>query len=453
MRDRARDDGLRPRAAVARNLVVICLDTVRFDVFGALDEVGDDALSTWSERAVVFENATSTAPWTVPAVASVLTGQSPNRHGAGASEGPVAHLGETVPNRLRDDVPTLAERLASHGFASTAVVAHAWFKTRFGLDRGFDRLDLAPHGEHVVHGAQRFLADRSGPDAPPFFLYLHFMDAHAHLTWPRAEKRARAAQLTAAQRHAVIRAAPADWCERPYAARCRHFQAYAHAVAQQRESIARVLEALEAAGRLDDTLVVLYSDHGEEFHDHLEQGRAIGGDPRDTYGFGHGHAMFQEVLHVPLLMWLPGSQGRSVEARVSLADITPSALDWLGLSGDDAGFDGRSLRALVDGEGERFDDPVYASSIAFGPEQITVLRGDLKRTVHLATGDRSLYDLGRDPDELDPLDRHAAARELDRLLERYRERSRPVERRAPRLTPAEVHHLQSLGYLEQVEPE
>jgi len=432
-----------------QNLVIICIDTVRFDVFEALDEVGGDAFSAWSERALDFEAALSTAPWTVPAVASALTGQTPNRHGAGAFRSPVAHLGKTVPNRLSSDVATLPELLSPHGFESVAIVAHTWFKTRFGLDRGFESVTLVPTGSQVVRGAEKWFERRAREEgAKRFFLYLHFMDAHAHLSWTLDDKRKRAGLLTPAQREAAVAVAPSDWCERPQGRRCRSFLAYVQAVSAQREYIAQVLASLEDRGLLPQTAVVLYADHGEEFHDHLEQGRAIGGDPRGKYGFGHGHAMFQEVLHVPLMAWHPAHEGRRLGMRVSLADVVPSALDWLGVELLEQAFDGVSWLDAVAGRDDRNEHPLFASAIAFGPQQVSVVRGDWKRIVHLAGGERSLYDLASDPGEESPLERSSVESELDALFDEYVVQTRKRVSDAPQLSPEEIRRLQSLGYLE-----
>jgi arylsulfatase A-like enzyme len=388
----------------------------------------------------------------MPAVASVFTGRTPNRHGAGSFRAPVADLGRSIPNWLRHDVETLPEILARRGFSKHAIVSQAsWFRNRFGLDRGFDTLSMPATDAGVVEAARDWLTGhRENPQAP-FFLYLHLMEAHRHFDWTRVGNRERAEKLTPAQRRAGIAVAPEYWCPRPLAARCQTFLAYVQAVAAQREQVAQVLSTLEALGLLGETAVILYSDHGEEFRDHIGEERAQGGHPQDHYGYGHGHAMYQELLHVPLLVWHPTHLGARVSMPVSLADILPSVLDWLQLDYDRQSYEGASWAAALTEGTSREGRARFASAISLGPEQVSVVRDGWKRVLHLSNGKRRLYNLNLDPGEKQPLQGGAVEAELDRLIDGYIAATRGGDQGAPILSAEDIRALQSLGYLEEVE--
>jgi arylsulfatase A-like enzyme len=230
---------------------------------------------------------------------------------------------------------------------------------------------------------------------------------------------------------------------------CTHYLAYVQSIVDQLDSVARLLDSLERSALLSETLVILYSDHGEEFFDHEAEQRAWRVDPRGIYGAGHGQSLFQELLHVPLWIWHPDVLGRPLEAPASLVDVAPTALEWLGVEDVDADWDGRSLARWVAGDQPPpgAPRPLYSTRIAYGPEQVAVVRGPWKRIVRTAT-ERELFDLSRDPREREAVQRPEIERELDALLASYGAHE-PVEAaEPPPLSEAQLEQLQSLGYLE-----
>lgn len=439
-----------PGISPVRNVVLICLDTVRFDVFQALDEVGDDPFAVWSERALRFERAQSTAPWTIPAVASALTGRQPQRHGAGRFPESIANLDTTAPSALPVDVPSLPDLLLQRGFATRAFVAHAWFRSKFGLARGLEVVDYHPNDAEML---RRALAWLEGPEAvgpDPFLLYLHFMRPHSHLDWSDGEVRKRRARLTPAERAAVLELESMPICESAQSAACTRFVAYAESIARIRRQLTWLMAVLEKRGRLRDTVVVLFADHGEEFLDHAPAQRALQVDPRGIYGHGHGQSLYQELVHVPLMIWHPRLEGGRTALPASLVDIAPSVMDWLGLDVSGIDFDGESLGPLIESESENAARALYSTGISFGPEQLAVVRGDWKRVLHRASQERQLFQLRDDPHEREPVDDARMADELDRLLDAYASRaSRPSGGEAPELSEEELRALQDLGYLRE----
>jgi arylsulfatase A-like enzyme len=436
-----------------RNLLIVCFDTVRFDSFrAAIPNDPRDPRGKWTPNALRFGNALAPAPWTVPSVASVLTGRDPLNHGAGVFKSPVANLDNEVPSGISPDVPTLAELLGDRGYETVAFVAHPWFESGYGLERGFQSLTLEKERQHLGAKAQKWLSWRtSREDPPPFFMYLHLMDSHRHLSWTFEQRRRRERFLLQRSADLAAAGAPGGICDDRKAESCGQYLAYVRSIAEQLEALARVFEVLEESGQLEQTAVVLYSDHGEEFGDHAQVRQARGADPRGIYGLGHGQSLYQELLHVPLWMWHPDHEGRELLGPVSLLDVMPTALDWLGIQIEQP-LDGRSLAPWVAGAAAppEIARPLFATRIAYGPEQISLLRLPWKRIVQPGGGE--LFFLPEDPHETAPREDPTVAAELDAQIDAWLAREAATPAPPPQLTREQIERLQSLGYLEGAQP-
>ncbi|MGK7294986.1 MAG: sulfatase [Candidatus Wenzhouxiangella sp. M2_3B_020] len=455
-----------PPEADASNLVLICIDTVRWDTWWIPERAGrEDAFSPWGARSQVMAYAVSAAPWTVPSVGSILTGLYPAQHGGGLFSGEVANLDQEVPSAVSPAAPTLAGLLAEAGFSTGAVSAHPWFSANYGFERGFDELHQRSGAERVTARGMEWLDDNG---ADRFFLYLHYMDVHDPHLDLRGSRRT-VESMSAERREMLRETAPAAACgEDPDSDMCMRYLSYADATLALREHLATVLDGMRQRGLLDDTVVVVYSDHGEEFHDHLEVSRARDEDPRGIHGFGHGQSLYQELLHVPLLIWHPDHDGREVARPVSLVDVVPSVMEWLGLElPADYEFPGVSFASAVEGaDGGPFEwsenqlewkrgseRPLFASGIAYGPEQMAVIDGTAKLIWHQVDNSREYYDLAEDPLERDPeLDvPDRVADRLDADLDRYFEWFGSQDYLPPELSDEVVEKLKGVGYLQGVE--
>ena len=208
-----------------RNLLLVCFDTVRFDSFRLATVVEPTSpVSKWSNRAVRLENVLAPAPWTVPSVASVLTGLDPIRHGAGVFASAVANLDREIPSPVSPDVPTLAGKLAAEGFDTAAFVAHPWFVSKYGLERGFGSVTLEKERRRLAGKASTWLSWRTADrEARPFFLYLHFMDSHRNLSWNPRERHRRVAFSFVGLRDAARAKAPGGMCDDREAESCLHY--------------------------------------------------------------------------------------------------------------------------------------------------------------------------------------------------------------------------------------
>jgi arylsulfatase A-like enzyme/Tfp pilus assembly protein PilF len=362
-----------------------------------------DALA---DRGVVFENAVASAPVTLPSHATILTGLHPPAHGA-LDNGYYS---------LPADVPSLPDALRSRGYETAAFVGSVVLQGRYGLASRFDHYDDAIHhprrtgqayrerrAEEVVGRATAWMDGRDG--ARPFFAWLHFYDPHAPYD-PPPELRER-------------------FATRPYDGEIAHAD----------EALGRLVESLRRSGRLERTLLIVTSDHGEAFGDGGEQ--------------THGILLRGTTLRVPLLFCAPGAlpAGRRVKGTVSLADVAPTVSELLGLPpGPPA--DGESLvEAMRIGRAEgrlayaetRMPADVYGWSMLAG------VRSD--RWAWVRAPRPELYDLREDPGETRSVDAvyPEIAAELDLHVGGVLAATREEARNA--LAPEEIEAFRSLGYL------
>jgi arylsulfatase A-like enzyme len=446
-----------------RNVILICADTVRFDTFFELFH--DDALQPYLGDALRFDAAMSTAPWTVPSVATVMTGLYPRQHGAGRLSGEVVNLMAQIPSSLDSEVPTLAEQLVSQDFATAAFVAHPWFEAGYGLERGFMFLD-SRKGWQMLNNLLFQWLDSDKLDGRRFFGYLHYMEAHEFQSsqgFSQTELIGEAPRETIDQ---ILSQAPEPACMDHESTMCQHYQAYALRVAQLRGALADLLSRLEQQGLLEDTLVVFYSDHGEEFHDHQQELAAIAEDPRGVFGFGHGQSLYQELIHVPFLVWHPRRTGRRISRPTSLVDTTPSILHWMGIEPDLKPLSGmplefvltksselayaRMLETFRPGPDQEYR-PIFASGIGYGKERVSVLMGSEKAvyTPHLDALD--FFDLAADPLEKSPAGADHLFYSHEPRIGDYLDLEPPTESETPEITQDRLEKLKSVGYLQGVD--
>ena len=429
-----------------KHLVLIAIDTVRADTFFAAEKHQyNDRLSPWLKTARAYHQAQSVAPWTIPAVATVLTGYLPNQHGAGSFPTEIANLKLQTPTAIRAPVKTVAERLTEEQFRARAASAHPWMSVKFGMQRGFRNITQLKTREKIDNWFELFVADWSVSEADQRnYAYLHYMEAHNRHT--SKQKKTYFSELTEEQIQRGL-----DWnelhaCKKGIKRKiCRQYLIYTNAVLDLRDSIANTLETLEREGFLQDTLVVVYSDHGEEFHDHWAQAAAEQTDPRGVHGFGHGNSMYQELLRVPVLVWNPEDKtGRIIDNPVSLIDIAPSILNWLGI---DTGED--ILPGLLLDEAEKETErALYASNMAYGPEQIAVRAGTRKSVWNTVSDSSRYFDLGEDPLEQEPLLTDELVLQFDQLTGDYLDLASNSIGLAPEIAEEQLQHLKAIGYLQ-----
>jgi arylsulfatase A-like enzyme len=410
--------------AALPSVLVVVWDAVRapnLSLYGAGRETSPE-LASFASRGVVFDRAMTTAPWSLPAHASLFTGRYPFELSTGWTE------------PLDDTHPTLAEVLSDAGFATAAFVGNLYFGRRgFGLERGFAHYDdLSPTTIPVIartwwlswtvaRFVRRQLNDRREMErrpasdvnrsflrwqarnkGRPFFAFLNYIDAHVPYRPPDPF-------------HFSFNRSPAQ-----YWYSSTGYYAYPRPILRQLEDaydgairyidyeFGRLLGELDRRGVSQNLIVIVTSDHGEEFGEH------------DVGLIGHGRSLYIQALHVPLVIAAPGLAGDERVARtVSIRDVPATILDLLDLVGE---FPGESLATITNAPHGEPTEPRLAQTQqkeeykpfpqwpAGAGDMSSLVWDDLHYIVD-ARGGELLFDIGRDPQETNDLASTADAAE------------------------------------------
>lgn len=408
-------------------VIVVSLDTVRYDALADMP-----ALSRRAAGALRYTAAHSTSSWTLPSMASVQTGAYYPEHGAAQME---MHGTTGVRTGLDPRLPTLAERLREAGYVNAAVVTNPFNGIRYGMHRGFDRFHDLSRGALRAYALRRssllrplFPVRRDGAgevsDAAltlldplhtgRFFLWLHYLDAHA----PYAADPARFDPLGPCALPACFN----DWSgvrtgslTLSTADRARIRTLYASDLAYLDGQLERVFAALDATGVSDRALVIVLADHGEEFWDHG--------------GVEHGATFFEEVVHVPLIVWAPGHPAADVAHGVDIAAVPDAVLSWV--------RDG-TLGPLEPAAPDRV---TRLGSLLFSDDGAACTDGHVKAIV--SQGRTRVYDLVADPGETRDLGTGDAGRTQALAACLSRVTSAPHGARGP---GGDAAALRALGY-------
>lgn len=375
-------------AAVKPNILLVLIDTLRADhlhCYGYSRKTSP-AIDELASRGVLFEEAISAAPWTLPSAMSLLTGRLPSRHRV-----------ENDTLRLAPSIPLLPGVLKEAGYATSAVVSHIYVSSAFGFDRGFDHFDdfglsknyrfeagLEPRAAAVT---DRALQQIRTLKRRPFFLLVHYFDPHwdyappapfdRRFAGPYRGKVTGSYQSFAEYTVPGMKLAPED--------RQHLLDLYDGEIAYADSEIGRLLRGLAAAGLSERTVVVVTSDHGEEFKEHDSM--------------GHGRNLYDEVVKVPLIVAVPGegSRARRIHEQVRTLDLFPT-LCRMGGGAVPPGIEGEDLGPLLGGKA----GPARAAvteTIRFDAYRKAYRREGKKLILNLESNRRELYDLAKDPTE------------------------------------------------------
>ncbi|MBM4392756.1 MAG: sulfatase [Deltaproteobacteria bacterium] len=414
--------------ASSLNVVLVSLDALRFDRTGASGNADGltPNLDRFADEAVVFHDATAAAPWTVPSHMAVWTARWPSIHGV-TNKLKLLSQDQMVDAALSPGIETFPDHLVRAGLVAAAFTGGAGVKASFGYGRGFDTyLDDRPFAgmDYSLPPALDWLGKNRDRR---FFLFLHGYDVHGQhpllgLT-PRdavpdyqgtldgsIEEQARLRELGLA---AIQKPGDdADLTGTLSAEDARFLLAvYDRKVRQMDQHFGTFVAQLRALDLLDRSIIVVFSDHGEEFMEHKY--------------IDHGATLCQHQLHVPLMIRFPGYARRhDVKTPVRTIDIFPTIFDALDLAGP-SGVDGRSLLPLL--RGQPLDLPVYAETDYRLFVHRRMARADTRKLLlDLEDGQRELFDLAADPGETRDLSSSEAraAYELEQALRGWMERTR-----------------------------
>lgn len=475
------------------DVVLVSIDTLRSDRLGAYGR--SPTLTPEMDRIAgegfLFERALAASPWTIPSVASMLTGLPTVRHGAGL---PLSSGLTFRRSPLGGDITTLAQRFSAAGYRTRAVVANAFLSRAMGMARGFEVYEvpleramgaifprdiplarllvtlLPPQGwadyraQGITDRALEFLAEEA---EAPLFLWVHYIDPHTPFQSDPAEYdlAAWSAEIhqqqpevlddgtvvgkvfagTSNVRGGLLWLGPED--------RRRIEEYYDRTVSYVDGEVGRLFAALRQRLGERRVVAVLTSDHGEEFWDHGH--------------FEHGHDYYRELTRIPLVFWAPGvvPAGRGSGSPVGLVDVAPTLLDLAGLEvpAAEALDEGRTLvrwlgapprdeaAGAVDAGGSDGESRMRFSEGNLYGLPAVLLEDERWRFILRANGAMELYNVVEDPAE-----RYNRVLEQPELVERYRAVLEPrlavfLENRASeaaKLDPETLKALQALGYVQ-----
>jgi arylsulfatase A-like enzyme len=470
--------GERPRTPrPAGCVILISVDTLRADRVNALGYTSRRVtpyMDALARDGILFENHITSAPWTTPAHLSLFTSLSPSAHGVMRSfEEQQGQLAEGVVEGLAKSHTTITELLARRGYQTAAFTGGSSLDPRLGFGRGFELYDTSMFKLNDRNMA-RLLGWLREHREGGFFLFWHTFEVHAPYLHPdfvpevaspdEVEKVRQTSELI---RHDIdaggtvryqavelgkVGVLRRDVCEALYVGGIRSMD----------ERLGAFLGVLRELGLYDPALIILTSDHGEEFAER---------SPRVFFN-AHGHDLYEEMVHVPLILKLPGQRhaGTRVGAVTRAVDVLPTVLRTLDLPMTDE-MEGRPLQSLFeDGEHETNGREAFVEALSSERVEAKAIRTDrYKYVLWVGPADlsahgraylpetprgRDLFDLRSDPGETVNLmsgSRAVPEALVQRLDRRLREmanaaRGKPEGARVP---PEVLERLRALGYVDQ----
>lgn len=440
------------------NVILVSLDTVRRDAVGVYRGFGESPtpeIDRLAESCVRFDRAWAPVPFTLSSHMSIFTGLHPEAHAVWKST-----------HTLDPGISTVAELASRAGYHNLGLVSNIWMKGVFGFDRGFDHYERISYGltyaERINTRLFELLDATGADDERPLFVFLHYIDAHSdyqkegvnslpYYSSPEQldalgltatgtelcddEGNCSTGFLTAANRSGrAVDAATIDLISELYLGGVRFLDRH----------IGELVRGLDERGLLETSVLIVTSDHGEEFREH---GRFVHSQP------------YVESLAVPLLVRFPGGAhgGMVIDDPVELADLMPSILGVMGVPPPDHVPARDVFSPITNGGGA-------PAPFILGVDKIRHRRFALRDRRHtlivdLSTGKRELYDRSTDPAEHNDIiagDPGTAA-ELEAVLrsavnaqrklgKSFRTGAPPPAEEA--LSDLEKEQLRAIGYLE-----
>lgn len=426
-----------PGSCAGRNVVVFLADSLaaRHTTIHGYERATTPGLEQLAADGVRFEAAHSQTSWTMPSVTSLFTAQTQERHG-------MLRMNQQLP----EGIGTLAQTFKDAGYKTIGLIQNGiiWGHTR--LDRGFDEYDVRREGNKVSEAIMQKARDLMLVDrGRPLFLYVHLTPPHQPYLPPKVYSNEFVdpeydGEITGSIRDSAMMN---HYRPEPTHPDVQHMQAlYDGHIKYVDDMIASTMHQVWEQSPPEDWLVVVTSDHGEAFLQHGAQ--------------GHNSQVYQEMVHIPLVVTAPGSPlplGAEVSAPVSLLDVGPTLRALTGLPAHDQVEDGRSLLPLIAQPDRDLRRPFFFSSrypkeMAGQPTWTAVRLGDYKL---LRTADKvELYDLANDPEETRDLaaELPLRTRAMAEMLDEWRAGGVRGDASHAELPAGAQAELQKLGYVD-----
>jgi len=449
------------------NFVVVVLDALRYDAIEPYGgSVATPKIDELASSSVVFERAYSSAPWTLPSVASLFTGLFPSAVGV-----------DNANHNLNKGFLTLAERMRRAGYFTAAIYDSSFILDSTGFARGFDtvlgvreeiktaaddRLDafrapsffiwslsrIAPHPDHTL-SAIYFARETLEAAKKPFILWIHILDPHQPYIPPKNF----ADHIRDVDREfewngvktKILRWTTSLASECYESSECKDLterakELYLGEVRFVDSAVGKIVGDLKRLGLWDNTVFVLTSDHGEEFG--------------ERFGFGHGRTLYEELLRVPLMLRIPDVQQKRIFNRTRTIDMMPTILDLANIPYEPKSLDARSLLPVIKGD-ELIDRDVFAETNLKGDLKRALIEGDYKIICYRKSARCELFDLVHDPFERSPILQGAEFEKMqskllsfvessERAYEQVTGSKREYEKKP---SPDALERLKAMGYI------
>lgn len=425
------------------NVILIFVDTLRADHLGVYGYEKDTspALDRLASESLVFQQAIAQAPWTSPSVASAWTSRYPHELGYEDSRPPAI---------LDERFLLLPEIFSASGYQTAGIVSHLFLSEKLGFNQGFDVYDQSSAKGHL-HVSSPYITDeaieyfdKKGKSEQPFFLFLHYFDPHyaylLHQGHDFDPDYRGHLDTFIDQREMYRRTGSFSDAD------IQHIQAlYDSEIRFTDEHLGRLFEALRSRDLYKDTLIIVTGDHGEEF------------GSREPPHFGHSQTLYHELIHIPLIIKMPGrAKHQSIETPVGLIDLTPSLVAALSLEVPEGHyFEGRAWplrkpKALA----ELTEVPIFSETRLWGLFRQSVFFANRKLIYDHRNQETLLFHLGSDPSEETNLaEKHprsikAYLQRLEQWTNHVHSRREGGEPAAADLDSEEMEQLRALGYLD-----
>ena len=420
------------------NVIFIVIDTLRADHVGCYGYQRNTTpnIDKLAREGILFKNAISVAPWTLPSIGTLLTSQYPS----------VLGVRDTAP--LDEKFPLISQVLKRHNYTTHGVISHILLSQRLGLGRGYDKyMEWASRPLHegisspaVTKQAISFLQQKQ---ENPFFLFTHYFDPHYNYLLHEKYNyySSYRGKITSGQLYTDI-------------ARMRHslseedirylISLYDSEISFTDEYVGKLLDELKQQRLYDNSVIVLVGDHGEEF---MEKG-----------WLGHSINLNHKVLHVPLIIKLPDGEPGIIEKPFGLIDVMPTICQYLGLEVP-GGLEGQPFD--FHRHASQATRPIFSETFkqqpgfAFQVGVVSILLERRKLIYDFIKKTKQIYDLVDDPDERNNLADQPSEQNrmlgglLSKWIENIETKRRDVQpaQSDELFTPDQRKQLESLGYL------